>query len=98
MFVLKDVNNNKENIMKGLAKVILVGFLSASASLAFAADKAKTPMDRDWVCTTNASSSDVERDKQADEKMANTRMSVKDSFKKASANCRDCTKITCEKQ
>ncbi|MGQ3888637.1 hypothetical protein ACQUW5_06340 [Legionella sp. CNM-1927-20] len=51
-----------------------------------------------WMCTTNASSSDVQADKMADEKMAQQKMSVEKAFEFAAKNCRDCTKITCEVQ
>ncbi|STX28406.1 Uncharacterised protein [Legionella beliardensis] len=56
----------------------------------------QTSMKANWMCTTNASSSDVAADKSADDKMANQKMSAKEAFEFASKHCRDCTKITCE--
>jgi len=51
-----------------------------------------------WICTTNASASDIQAEKDADAKMANTAMSADEGFKFAMDHCRDCTKVTCEKQ
>ena len=38
---------------------------------------------KNWICTTNASSSEVAAEKAADDQMT------------LAKNCRDCTKITC---
>lgn len=78
-------------IINSLVAVFFI--LASSASMA-----ANTAMDVNWICTTNASSSDVEADKAADDKMAKTASSALDAFTFASTNCRDCTKITCEVQ
>ena len=59
---------------------------------------ANTDMSAKWLCTTNASSSDVAADKTADDQMAKEQGSVAKSFEFAAKNCRDCTKITCELQ
>lgn len=79
--------------MKTLKSLFMVGLLSASA-LTFAAEN--TSMTSDWICTTNASSSDVEADKVADKKAADHAQSAADSFAFAAQHCRDCTKITCK--
>lgn len=71
---------------------------TSAATSAAPTTATKTTMDSNWICTTNASSSDAQTDKDADNKLANTAMSAADAFKMASDNCRDCTKITCEKQ
>ncbi|USQ15294.1 hypothetical protein J2N86_15135 (plasmid) [Legionella lytica] len=76
--------------MKKLIMVLLV--LSTSAVYAVST----TDITQNWVCTTNASSSDVATDKAADEQMAKTHNSAASSFEFAVKNCRDCTKITCE--
>lgn len=78
-----------------MKKLIIVFFVIAS-SVAFSATK--TDLNAKWICTTNASSSDVAEDKAADDKMANTQGSAADSFAFTAKNCRDCTKITCEVQ
>ncbi|MCP0913324.1 MULTISPECIES: hypothetical protein [Legionella] len=78
---------------------LVVCSLMLGSSASFAADTvAKTDMNTKWICTTNASSSDVADDKAADDKMANQAGSASDSFAFAAKNCRDCTKITCEVQ
>lgn len=77
-------------------KKILFGFtlLISSSAVVFAAGA--SDMDSKWICTTNASSSDVAADKAADEQMAKQQGSAAKSFDFAAKNCRDCTKITCE--
>lgn len=75
-------------------KKLIIGFFILGSSVGFAATK--TDLNAKWVCTTNASSSDVAEDKAADDKMANTQGSAAQSFAFAAQNCRDCTKITCE--
>lgn len=82
--------------MKGIIKLIVVGFFAITASTSMAA--ASTGMDTNWICTTNASSSSVDADKAADDQMAKTAASAQDAFSFAAANCRDCTKITCVAQ
>lgn len=75
---------------------IILGFslLLVSMTTAFA----NTDMSAKWLCTTNASSSDVAADKAADDQMAKEQGSAAKSFEFAAKNCRDCTKITCELQ
>lgn len=79
--------------MKGLFNVILAGVFVVTASTSLAAT---TKMQSSWVCTTNASSSSVDSEKKADDKMAKAKKSVSSAFAYAKAHCRDCTKITCE--
>lgn len=55
-----------------------------------------TELNKQWTCTTNASSSDNEQDKTYDKEMGEMKKSAKDAFEFASKHCRDCTKITCE--
>jgi hypothetical protein len=52
-------------------------------------------MKSDWVCTTNASSSDVAKDQEADKKMSETAGAAAKSFAFSAKHCRDCTQITC---
>lgn len=54
-----------------------------------------TDMRHNWTCSTNATSSDKQKDKDADKKMA-TAASLNKNMKEAAQHCRDCTKITCE--
>lgn len=75
-------------------KKVIIGFLLLGSTSLFAASM--TDMNSNWVCTTNASSSDVATDKAADEQMANNKASAIKSFDFAAKNCRNCTKITCE--
>lgn len=77
-------------------KLILAFALLTCSVFTFAASA--TDMSKNWVCTTNASSSDMEADKAADDKMAKNPVSAANAFGLASNNCRDCTKITCEVQ
>lgn len=79
--------------MKKLS-ILAGGCLIALSSVGFSA--ATTDLSKQWVCTTNASSSDVAADKAADEQMKNTPGAVADAFKFASDHCRDCTEIECE--
>ncbi|CEG58413.1 hypothetical protein [Legionella fallonii] len=76
-----------------MKKLIIASFI-LSSSVSFAATH--TDMNAQWICTTNASSSDTSADKAADDKMAKTQGSSHKSFSFAAQNCRDCTKITCE--
>ena len=48
-----------------------------------------------WICTTNASSSDA--DKEVNKRMAETK-SAATAFAFAKKHCRDCTEITCKVQ
>ena len=82
--------------MKGFS-VILSGFLLLSATVAIA-DTTKTATDTNWICTTNASSSSIQADQDADKQMADTKKSAAEAYAFAVMNCRDCTKITCEVQ
>ena len=75
-------------------KKLIIGVFILGSSLSFAATQ--SDMNSKWICTTNASSSEVAADKAADDKMANTQGSAMKSFASATQNCRDCTKITCE--
>lgn len=84
--------------MKGILNLIVVVFFVMTTSISMAASAAKTELDSRWICTTNASSSAVNSSKAADDKMAKTQASVVHAFTFAKANCRDCTKITCEVQ
>lgn len=76
--------------------LLVITLLLGGTSFAFAASA--TDMSAKWICTTNASSSDISADKAADDQMANTATSAANAFSVASNNCRDCTKITCEVQ
>ena len=75
-------------------KKLIIGFFILGSSISFAATQ--TDMNSKWICTTNASSSDVAADKAADDQMSNSQGSAAKSFAFAAQNCRDCTKITCE--
>ncbi|MDX1838475.1 hypothetical protein DIZ81_12060 [Legionella taurinensis] len=75
-----------------ITSFVFAGVMLAATSL-YAAN---TDMTSKWVCTTNASSSDVESDKAADKQMADTARSADEAFNFAGQHCRDCTKITCE--
>jgi len=78
-----------------MLSTIICSTLILAASTSFAVTK--TDMDATkWICTTNASSSDVEADKAADKQMADTGSSSAKAYAFAAQNCRDCTKITCE--
>ncbi len=79
--------------MKKITTILLGLFLGTSV---FAASS--TDMGSKWICTTNASSSDVQADKDADDKMAKQQDSASNAYAFAAQNCRDCTKITCEAQ
>lgn len=81
--------------MKNLITLVVSTALLLSITDAIAADT-KTSIDKNWVCSTNASSSSVAADTAADEQMENSAKSAADAFAFASQNCRDCTKITCE--
>ncbi len=75
-------------------KKLIISFFILGSSIGFA--ETQTDMKTKWVCTTNASSSEVAAEKAADDKAANTQGSAAHSFAFAAENCRDCTKITCE--
>lgn len=75
-------------------KKLIMALLILGTSSVYAVST--TDVTRNWVCTTNASSSDVASDKAADEQMAKSHNSAASSFDFATKNCRDCTKITCE--
>ncbi|RUR04723.1 hypothetical protein [Legionella sp. km772] len=76
-----------------MKKIMLISLFLSSFSL-FAVSA--TDLTKNWICTTNASSSDVAADKAADDQMKNTKGTADASFKFAAEHCRDCTKITCE--
>ena len=77
--------------MKRFSLVTGISLVLMSSAL-FAA----TSLESNWNCTTNASSSDLAKDKSADKELASNAKSASDAFSMASTNCRDCTKITCE--
>lgn len=81
--------------MKGIS-IIFGASLLLSSTMALAADKTAT--DANWICTTNASSSSVQADQDADKQMSETKKSAAEAYAFAVMNCRDCTKITCEVQ
>ncbi len=81
--------------MKSILTLGVSIFLVAASTVTLAADT-KTSMDTNWICSTNASSSDAAGDKAADDRMATNASSAADAFSFAATNCRDCTKITCE--
>ena len=80
---------------KTLLGLIGTGLILGSA-VAFAANG--TDVTSNWICTTNASSSELAADKAADEQMKTGAAAASDAFSFAQKNCRDCTKITCEVQ
>lgn len=80
--------------MKGILSLVLSGLVLVSTS-GFAADT-KTSLDSKWICSTNASSASTDADKATDKQMSDTAKSAADAYAFAAANCRDCTKITCE--
>lgn len=81
--------------MKNIFNLLVGSVLILGTTGVIAADT-KTSLDKNWVCSTNASSSSVAADTSADEQMENSAKSAADAFAFASQNCRDCTKITCE--
>ncbi|HAT2159625.1 TPA: hypothetical protein F8R78_07730 [Legionella pneumophila] len=78
-----------------LLSLIGSGLILASAT-SFA--DTKTDMKNNWICTTNASTSEVASEMAADKQMSTTSMSAAKAYAFAVENCRDCTKITCEMQ
>lgn len=78
--------------MKILSGVLFSGLICIS-SFAFA--ETVTSLSTNWVCTTNASSSDNDADKNADKQMSDNAQSAANAFAFAAQHCRDCTKITC---
>lgn len=80
--------------MKRISSLLLATGLIFAASSTIAASV--TSLDKNWTCTTNASSSSLDADKAADKDMSETSRAAGDAFSMASKNCRDCTKITCE--
>jgi len=82
--------------MKNIQNLVIAGLFIVTASTSMAAEK--TELHSRWICTTNASTSSVDSGKAADDKMAKTQTSAASAFAFATANCRDCTKITCEAQ
>jgi len=75
---------------------IIIGIAYMATSAAVMAVDTKTVMDKNWTCTTNASSSSVDADKNADDQMEKTTQSASAAFSFAASHCRDCTKITCK--
>ena len=82
--------------MNKLFTIIASGILIVSTTTASLAAETKTSMNDNWICTTNASSGELTKDKDADTKMKNDAKSASAAFSYASHNCRDCTKISCE--
>jgi len=70
-------------------KKLVLAILVLSSSTVFAASQ--TDVTKNWICTTNASSSSVAAEKAADEQMSKTQNSAAASFDFAEKNCRDCT-------
>jgi hypothetical protein len=75
---------------------LIGGGLVLICSSSFAVSK--TDMEANWICTTNASTSEVAADIAADKQMSTTSTTSAKAFAFAAENCRDCTKITCEAQ
>ena len=82
--------------MKNIVLSLIGGSLILVSASSFAVSK--TDMDAKWICTTNASTSEVASDIAADKQMSMTATSAAKAYSFAAANCRDCTKITCEAQ
>ncbi|AMQ28682.1 TPA: hypothetical protein ACHW7I_000139 [Legionella pneumophila] len=82
--------------MKNILLSLIGGSLILASASSFAVSK--TDMDAKWICTTNASTSEVASDIDADKQMSTTALSATKAFAFAAENCRDCTKITCEAQ
>lgn len=84
--------------MKMFISLVLGAALSLVTLGGFAADEVMHSSAANWMCTTNASAAETEKDKAADERMADkTKLQTSaDAFRMAEQNCRDCTKITCE--
>jgi hypothetical protein len=80
--------------MKKIAPLLIASGLFCSAATSVAAPL--TSLAEEWVCSTNASSSDIDADKIADKAMSDTAKSAAQAFAFAAEHCRDCTKITCE--
>ncbi|BCA94680.1 hypothetical protein TUM19329_10410 [Legionella antarctica] len=80
---------------KTFIAIIGTGLILGSAGI-FAVSA--TDVTTNWICTTNASSSEVAADQAADEKMKTNKTSASEAFSFAQQNCRDCTSITCEVQ
>ena len=79
--------------MKRISLLLATGLIfAASTSIAVTV----TSLDKNWTCSTNASSSSLSADKAADKDMSETPRSAYEAYSMASKNCRDCTKITCE--
>lgn len=84
--------------MKGIAHILMAGIFVLATTSGMAAPKTKTTLHSNWMCTTNASSSDKNSEKMADKTMGNKTSSASGAFTMASKHCRDCTKITCTKK
>ena len=82
--------------MKGIINLIIAGVFVLATTTSMAATK--TGLDLNWICTTNASSSDLKAEQAADTKMGKTEKSASGAFAVALKHCRDCTKITCKAQ
>ncbi len=82
--------------MKNTLVSLIGGSLILVSASSFAVSK--TDMDAKWICTTNASTSEIASEIAADKQMSTTPLSASKAFSYAAENCRDCTKITCEAQ
>lgn len=82
--------------MKNLILSVLGGSLILASASSFAV--VTTDMDAKWICTTNASTSEVATDIAADKRLSTSATSASKAYSMAAENCRDCTKITCEAQ
>ena len=85
--------------MKGMKQIMVAGVFILVSTISVAdipSTDVKTPLDANWGCTTNASTSTNDAENAADDKMANSATSLADAFAFATAHCRDCTQVTCE--
>ena len=82
--------------MKNIILSLIGGSLFLASASSFAVSK--TDMSDKWICTTNASTSEVASEIAADKQMSTTATSAAKAFAFAADNCRDCTKITCAPQ
>jgi hypothetical protein len=82
--------------MRNIILSLIGGSLILTSASSFAVSK--TEMGDKWICTTNASTSEVASEIDADKQMSTTAKSAAKAFAVAAENCRDCTKITCEVQ
>lgn len=82
--------------MKNIILNLIGGSLILVSASSFAVTK--TDMDAKWICTTNASTSEVAAEIAADKQLSTDALSASKAFAAAAEHCRDCTKITCAAQ